>query len=107
MRPRHLTVVMCACLIAGHGGHNLGRPALVTDRAIEACLRALAVDSATRSEGLPDVTTIGGFLPGYEVTTWFGIGAPSKTPVEIIDKLNNEIARQARPALPQLVRCGL
>ena len=98
---------MCACLIAGHGGHNLGRPALVTEGAIEACLRALAVDSATRSEGLPDVTTIGGFLPGYEVTTWFGIGAPSKTPVEIIDKLNNEIARQARPALPQLVRCGL
>jgi tripartite-type tricarboxylate transporter receptor subunit TctC len=54
-------------------------------------LRALAVTSATRSEALPDVPTIGDFLPGYGVTTWFGIGAPSKTPVEIIDKLNNEI----------------
>jgi tripartite-type tricarboxylate transporter receptor subunit TctC len=47
--------------------------------------------SATRSEALPDVPTIGDFLPGYEVTTWFGIGAPSKPPVEIIMKLNNEI----------------
>jgi tripartite-type tricarboxylate transporter receptor subunit TctC len=54
-------------------------------------LRALAVTSATRSEALPDVPPIGDFLPGYEVTTWFGIGAPSKTPVEIMDKLNNEI----------------
>jgi tripartite-type tricarboxylate transporter receptor subunit TctC len=54
-------------------------------------LRALAVTSATRSEALPDVPTIGDFLPGYEVTTWFGIGAPSKPPVEIIMKLNNEI----------------
>src|SRR5499433_2464737 len=54
-------------------------------------LRALAVTSAARSEAVPDVPTIGDFLPGYEVTTWFGIGATSKTPVEIIDKLNNEI----------------
>ena len=54
-------------------------------------LRALAVTSATRSEALPDVPTIGDFLPDYEVTTWFGIGAPSKPPVEIIMKLNDEI----------------
>src|SRR5260370_11816528 len=54
-------------------------------------LRALAVTSATRSGALPDVPTIGDFLPGYGGTTWFGIGAPSKTPVEIIDKLHHQI----------------
>ena len=63
-------------------------------------LRAVAVTSATRSEALPDVPTIGDFLPGYEVTTWFGIGAPSKPPVEIIMKLNNEInAALAEPKI--------
>src|SRR5262245_25636090 len=45
-------------------------------------LRALAVTSAARSEAVPDVPTIGDFLPGYEVTTWFGIGAPTKRPLK-------------------------
>jgi tripartite-type tricarboxylate transporter receptor subunit TctC len=54
-------------------------------------LRALAVTSATRSAALPDVPTVGEFVPGYEATQWFGIGAPKNTPAEIIDKLNREI----------------
>jgi tripartite-type tricarboxylate transporter receptor subunit TctC len=54
-------------------------------------LRALAVTSATRSEALPDLPTVGDFVPGYEASGWFGIGAPARTPVEIIDKLNREI----------------
>jgi tripartite-type tricarboxylate transporter receptor subunit TctC len=54
-------------------------------------LRALAVTSATRSEALPDIPTVGEFVPGYEAITWGGIGAPKNTPTEIIDKLNNEI----------------
>jgi tripartite-type tricarboxylate transporter receptor subunit TctC len=54
-------------------------------------LRALAVTTATRSHELPDVPTVGEFVPGYEASGWFGIGAPSNTPVEIIDKLNKEI----------------
>ena len=54
-------------------------------------LRALAVTSATRSAALPDVPTVGEFLPGYEATAWFGIGAPINTPAEIIDTLNREI----------------
>jgi tripartite-type tricarboxylate transporter receptor subunit TctC len=54
-------------------------------------LRALAVTTATRSPWLPDVPTLGEFLPGYEVNAWIGIGAPKNTPVEIIDKLNKEI----------------
>jgi tripartite-type tricarboxylate transporter receptor subunit TctC len=54
-------------------------------------LRALAVTSATRSDALPGVPTVGEFLPGYEASGWFGIGAPKGTPVEIIDMLNKQI----------------
>jgi tripartite-type tricarboxylate transporter receptor subunit TctC len=54
-------------------------------------LRALAVTAATRSEVLPDIPTIGDFVPGYEGTGWQGIGAPRNTPAEIISKLNTEI----------------
>jgi tripartite-type tricarboxylate transporter receptor subunit TctC len=54
-------------------------------------LRPLAVTPATRSPLLPDVPTVGEFLPGYEASVWFGVGAPKKTPSEIIDKLNRQI----------------
>jgi tripartite-type tricarboxylate transporter receptor subunit TctC len=54
-------------------------------------LRALAVTTATRSDALPNVPTVGEFVPGYEASGWFGIGAPKNTPSEIIDKLNKEI----------------
>jgi tripartite-type tricarboxylate transporter receptor subunit TctC len=54
-------------------------------------LRALAVASATRSETLPDIPTVGEFVPGYEAPTWYGLGAPKNTPPEIVDKLNKEI----------------
>ena len=54
-------------------------------------LRALAVTTATRSEALPDIPTVGDFVPGYEASVWYGIGAPKNTPAEIIDKLNKEI----------------
>jgi tripartite-type tricarboxylate transporter receptor subunit TctC len=54
-------------------------------------LRALAVTTATRSEALPDVPTVSEFVPGYEASGWFGVGAPKSTPTEIIDKLNNEV----------------
>jgi tripartite-type tricarboxylate transporter receptor subunit TctC len=54
-------------------------------------LRALAVTSATRSAALPDVPTVGEFVPGYEATAWFGIGAPRNTPADIVGKLNSEI----------------
>jgi tripartite-type tricarboxylate transporter receptor subunit TctC len=51
-------------------------------------LRPLAVTSARRSEALPDLPRVGGFLPGYETSAWQGVGAPKNTPVEIIDRLN-------------------
>jgi tripartite-type tricarboxylate transporter receptor subunit TctC len=54
-------------------------------------LRALAVTAATRSDELPDIPTLGEFLPGYEASQWFGIGAPKNTPTEVVDKLNKEI----------------
>ena len=54
-------------------------------------LRALAVTSATRWEGLPDLPTVVDFLPGYEASVWFGVGAPKNTPSEIIALLNKEI----------------
>jgi tripartite-type tricarboxylate transporter receptor subunit TctC len=54
-------------------------------------LRALAVTTATRSEALPDLPTVGDFLPGYEASLLDGLGAPKKTPAEIIDRLNKEI----------------
>jgi tripartite-type tricarboxylate transporter receptor subunit TctC len=54
-------------------------------------LRALAVTSATRSEALPDIPTIGEFVPAYAASGWVGIGAPKSTPPEIIQKLNTEI----------------
>jgi tripartite-type tricarboxylate transporter receptor subunit TctC len=54
-------------------------------------LRALAVTTATRSDVLPDVPTVGEFVSGYEASAWFGVGAPKNTPTEIVEKLNNEI----------------
>jgi tripartite-type tricarboxylate transporter receptor subunit TctC len=53
-------------------------------------LRALAVTSATRSEVLPNIPTVGEFVPNYEASTWYGVGAPKATPAEIVDKLNRE-----------------
>jgi tripartite-type tricarboxylate transporter receptor subunit TctC len=46
---------------------------------------------ATRSDVLPDIPTVGDFVPGYEASSWQGVGAPESTPAEIIDKLNREI----------------
>jgi tripartite-type tricarboxylate transporter receptor subunit TctC len=54
-------------------------------------LRALAVTSATRAEVLPDIPSLAEFVPGYETSGWYGIGAPRGTPAEIVDKLNREI----------------
>jgi tripartite-type tricarboxylate transporter receptor subunit TctC len=63
-------------------------------------LRPLAVTTSTRSEMLPDIPTVGDFLPGYEASIWFGVGAPRNTPSGIVDRLNREInAGLADPAL--------
>jgi tripartite-type tricarboxylate transporter receptor subunit TctC len=54
-------------------------------------LRPLAVTTTMRSETLPDVPTVSEFVPGYEVSNWFGVGAPKATPAEVLDRLNKEI----------------
>ena len=63
-------------------------------------LRPLAVTTATRSEALPEVPTLSDFLPGFESSQWYGVGAPSGTPADVVMKLNKEI--NAGLADPQL-----
>jgi tripartite-type tricarboxylate transporter receptor subunit TctC len=63
-------------------------------------IRALAVTTAARSEALPEIPTVGDFLPGFEASYWGGVGAPRNTPAEIVDRLNREInAALADPAI--------
>jgi tripartite-type tricarboxylate transporter receptor subunit TctC len=54
-------------------------------------LLALAVTTATRWKGAPDIPIVGEFVPGYEASAWYGVGAPRNTPAEIIDKLSKEV----------------
>jgi tripartite-type tricarboxylate transporter receptor subunit TctC len=70
-------------------------------------LRALAVTTATRSDVLPDIPTLAEFVPGYEASAWFGVGAPKDTPAEVIDKLNNEINAVAADPLRKARLAGL
>jgi tripartite-type tricarboxylate transporter receptor subunit TctC len=72
-------------------------------------LRALAVTSAARLEVLPDVPTVDEFVPGYEASSWFGVGAPKGISTDIIEKLNKEIdAIVAEPNMKaRLVGLGL
>jgi len=54
-------------------------------------LRALAVTTATRTDALPDVPSVAEFVPGYDASAFYGIGAPKNTPVDIVDKLNKAV----------------
>jgi tripartite-type tricarboxylate transporter receptor subunit TctC len=78
-------------LIGGQVQVLFGTTSLTVEQVMAGKLRPLAVTSARRWEGLPDVPTVDDFVPGYEATSLFGVGAPRKTPVEIIDRLNIEI----------------
>jgi tripartite-type tricarboxylate transporter receptor subunit TctC len=71
-------------------------------------LRPLAVTTATRSDVLADVPSVGDFVPGYEASVWFGTSAPRNTPADIVDKLNKEInTGLADPALKaRLIELG-
>jgi len=63
-------------------------------------LQPLAVTTTTRLEVLPNIPTVGEFVPGYEAVVWQGIGAPKNTPSETVDKLNKEI--NTAPADPKM-----
>jgi tripartite-type tricarboxylate transporter receptor subunit TctC len=78
-------------LLGGQVQVFFGTTSLTVEQVTAGKLRALAVTSARRWEGLPDVPTVGNFVPGYEATSLFGVGAPKATPVGIIDRLNREI----------------
>ncbi len=66
-------------------------PAISIEHIRAARLRALAVTTAVRFEALPDIPSVREFVAGYEASTWFGVGAPRNTPIDIIDKLNQQI----------------
>jgi tripartite-type tricarboxylate transporter receptor subunit TctC len=66
-------------------------PALLIPYIRAGKLRALAITTATRFEALPDIPTVGEFVPGYEASSIFGFGVPRNTPAEIVDQLNKEI----------------
>jgi len=98
--PYHGSAPELVDLIAGH--------VQVAFEPIQSCLgyikagtlRALAVSTAARANALPDVPTLGEFIPGFEARTWQGLGAPKHLPTEIVDALNKEvIAALAEPAL--------
>jgi tripartite-type tricarboxylate transporter receptor subunit TctC len=54
-------------------------------------LRALAVTTVARADALPDIPTVADFVPTFEVSGWFGVGAPKDVPAAIVDRLNTEI----------------
>jgi tripartite-type tricarboxylate transporter receptor subunit TctC len=65
-------------------------------------LRPLAVTTSRRSDALPDIPSIGDFVPGYEASAWYGLGAPRNTPPEIVQRLNQEVnAGLADPRMKQ------
>jgi tripartite-type tricarboxylate transporter receptor subunit TctC len=78
-------------MLAGHVQAMFGTMPAAIESVRAGKLRPLAVTSARRSELLPDLPTVGDFVPGYETSAWQGVGAPKNTPVEIIDRLNKEI----------------
>ena len=78
-------------LIGGHVQVYFGTLTAAMEQIKVGKLRALAVTAATRSPVLPDLPTVGEFVPGYEVSVWSGVVAPRNAPNEIIDKLNEAI----------------
>jgi len=71
--------------------HGIGPIAESIEHTRAGKLRALAVTTSTRWEALPDIPTVGEFVPGFDGSGWYGIGAPKGTPAEIINRLNTEI----------------
>jgi tripartite-type tricarboxylate transporter receptor subunit TctC len=78
-------------LLAGQVQMMIPAPAASIEYIKAGKLRALAVTTLTRWEGLPDIPTVSEFVPGYEASNWWGVGAPRNTPVEIVHVLNKEV----------------
>jgi tripartite-type tricarboxylate transporter receptor subunit TctC len=81
-------------LLGGHHVLYFGNMPNMIPYARNGKLRALAVTGAKRSRAAPDIATVAeSGVPGFEVTTWYGVSAPAKTPRLIVDRLNTEIVR--------------
>jgi tripartite-type tricarboxylate transporter receptor subunit TctC len=78
-------------LIAGQVQVFLGNLPASIEYVRAGTLRAMAVTTATRSEALPDVPTVGDFVPGYQSSAWMGLGVPRNTPEDIVARLNKEV----------------
>jgi tripartite-type tricarboxylate transporter receptor subunit TctC len=78
-------------LLSGQVQVTFGTAASTIEYVRTGTLRALAVTTATRSEALPDIPAIAEFVPSYEASAWFGVGAPRNTPAELVNKLNADI----------------
>ena len=78
-------------LLGGQVHVMFGSETVVPEQIRAGRLRALAVTTARRSQLLPELPMVGDFVPAYEASGWFGVGAPTGTPAEVIDKLNKEI----------------
>ena len=78
-------------LLGGQVQMMIPAPAASIEHIRAGKLRALAVTTPARWEGLPDIPTVGELVPGYEASPWFGVGAPKRTTAEIVEKLNKEI----------------
>ena len=98
--PYRSTAALITDLLSEQVQVFFGTTAAVTEYVRTGAVRALAVTTAVRSEALPDIPTVAEFVPGYESSAWYGIGAPRNTAGEIVDKLNAEInASLADPKL--------
>ena len=89
--PYHGSGPMLIELLGGHAQAAFDNLPSSIEHIRSGKLRALAVTTATRLEALPDVPTLAETLPGYEASSWIGLGAPTKTPKDIIQTLNNQI----------------
>ena len=78
-------------LLGGQVQVMFASPSISLEQVRAGKLRALAVTTATHSDALPDVPTVGDFVPGYEASAFFGIAAPRSTPPEVIERLNTEV----------------
>jgi tripartite-type tricarboxylate transporter receptor subunit TctC len=78
-------------LVAGRVQMVFGTISSCIQHVRSGALRALAVTNATRSAELPDVPTIAEFVPGYEASQWYGVGAPKGTAAAVTERLNQEI----------------
>src|SRR5262249_61024384 len=98
-------------LLAGQVQVMFGSETATIEQIRAGKLRALAVTTAQRSQLLPDLPVLGDFVPGYEASGWFGVGAPKNTPAKIVEKVNKEVnaglADTQIKEPPPLLACSL